>query len=649
MSTTSVHNVQVNAEWHAAETVDDLSAALKAVFTVVSRENEWRTDKDEYHWGLYEGTGLGGVKLSSRRNMTYEGATLPDNVCKMAVDTLTAKVATIRPLPQVLASRGNWKDLRRARKMRQFIEGEFYRQLVHEKLAARIIKDSLVCRAGVVQVFVDGKKPKCERVHSWTLFVDDWDAESGEPLSMFRLRTMDRGKAMAKWGKKNKDLRDKIKTSGRLSSTTSRNRDEERSSTVDRIELLEAWYRCPNHDPDDKDHECTGRHVIISEGAVLFDEEWPHDFFPFAVLSYDTPNTGYWGTPLVQTLEGYQVSANESNSKLDEMYALSGKYVILRDGGGIFDHDVQNGLHVLHCKPGPYEPIVFDADLVNEHMRARPAELVERGLNASGVSQMSAQAQKPTGIDAGIALQTLDDIESQRHIVFGRRFESWCMDVARLLLECVKKIAKEDGEYAVKVPMRGAYLDVKWKDVEVDGFQLQMQSVGQLYMSFAGRLDKLKMLFEMGAIDRGTFMRNLDAGDVQGELDLETSDRLLVDEILEAMLDTEHAVHANDNDDYLAPNGYMPLEWAHKRAHQKRLQAQVDGAPLHVLELLGRFIDDVAYLLDKKAADAAAKAAASMPPAPLPPPTGGMPMPSAPGGAGPMPSPDVAASSPLAA
>ena len=392
----------VDADWYDKDG-EDLAQSLGAVFTVVRDENQWRTDADEYHWGLYEGTGLGGVTVSSRRNMTYQGAVLPDNVCKMAVDTLTAKVATIRPIPQVLTSRANWKNHRRARKMRQFVEGEFYRQKIHEQVAARVIKDALIARAGVVQVYVDGKKPKVERVHPWTLYVDDWDAEFGEPLTMMRLRTLDRSVAIAKFGSK-KSVAALIKESGRFSSSTSIMRDEQRASTVNRVELLEAWYRCPDHDEDDEDHVCRGRHVIICDKAVLFDEEWPHDFFPFAVLSYDTPNTGYWGSSMVQTLEGYQTACNAANEKLDESYAASSKGVMVFDGSGVYKSDITNGLAVLHCKPGPYAPVPFEFDMVSEHLRMRPQELIGRALNAVGVSQMAAQSQKPAGIESGIGL-----------------------------------------------------------------------------------------------------------------------------------------------------------------------------------------------------------------------------------------------------
>lgn len=635
MSRTAALRV-IDAEWQTKDG-DELADTLGTVFRIVRDENEWRTDKDDYHWGLYNGTGQSDVRLRSKRNCTYANKTLPDNVCKMSVDTLTAKVATIRPIPQVLTSKGNWKDARRAKKMRQFIQGAFFHQKVHEKVAPRIIKDALVSRAGIVQVFVDGKRTRVERVHPWTLYVDDWDAESGEPNTIYRLRTMDRRKAKMKYGK-TAELKDAIENAGPFSSNRTQNLDEERSSTVERVELLEAWYRCVDHDDEDDEHECIGRHVIICDGKILFDEPWKYDFFPFADLYYDTPEKGWWGSGLVETLEGYQVCIDDANEKHDDALMNSGKLVIVRDGSGIFKTQITDGVRVAHCRPGPYEPGVFDMDLVNEHVRMRAPELIERALNASGVSQLAAQSKKPAGIDSGIALQTLDDIESQRHVVFGRRFESWCMDVARLLIECVKKIAEEHGDYSVKVPMRGAYLDLSWKDVKIDGFQLEMQSIGQLYTSFAGRLEKLKTLFEMGAIDKGTFMRQLDAGDIQAELDLETVDRLCVDEMLEAMLDSDQAVAANDNDDYIAPHAYLPLAWAHRRAHQKRLQAEMEGAPQHVLDLMTRFIDDVAYLEDKEKATAMTPEGGPIqvdPNAPPPPPPGG-PMPPPPPGGLPM-------------
>ena len=632
----------VNADWFAMKG-KELVDTLSAVFTHVRDENEWRTDADEFHWGLYEGTGVGGVRTSSRRGLTYAWATLPDNLSKMAVDTLTAKIASIRPVPQVHSDRGNWKDQRRARKIRQYIRGCFHNHKIHEKLGHQIIRDSLVGRAGVVQVYREGKRTYVDRVHPWELYVDEWDAEYGEPRSMFRLRTMNREVALRKYGK-SKEIKEALKDAQPFSSSYMR--DESSWSTVEKVELLEAWYRCTDHDPDDEDHECTGRHVIICQGALLAEEVWKRDGFPFAILTYDDPNTGFWGTGLVKTLEGAHVELNLTNERLSESYRMSGKGVILRDGSGIYNHQVVNGMFVWNAKPGPYDPTVFDLDLVNEHMRARPKELIESGLSAVGLSQMSVQSQKPAGVTAAVALQTLDDIESQRHIVIGRKYESWCMDVARLLIDCVKEIAEEFGDHEVKVPMRGAFLPLKWQDVQVDGFQLEMETVGTLFLNFTGKLDKLKALFDAQLIDGTTFMRHMDAGDLQAELDLETVNQIVVDEMLEAMLDNENA--ETPDDDYIAPNGALPIEWAIKRTHQTQLKAQLDGAPKNVLRLLQRFVDDLMMLEQgpeaTEVADSSIPTMGADPNAPPPPgvdPTGVIPPPPLPPGAGAPPMPPM--------
>jgi hypothetical protein len=592
----------VDADWWNKKG-DELADCLGTVFRKVRDENEWRTEKDEFHWGLYEGTGLGGINISSRRNYTYESATLPDNVCKMAVDTLVSKVATVRPLPQVATSRGNFKDKRRGRKLRQFIQGEFHRQRLHEKVSPRIIKDALVGRGGVVQIYADRdtRKPAVERVHIWTLFADDWDAEFGEPLSFYRLRRMDRSRAIRMLAGSSAKKREALRNASVFSSSVSRLRDEARASVVERVELVEAWHRCPNHEDLPKDHQCVGRYALICEGCTLIEREWPHGYFPFAFLFFDQPNVGFWGNGIVQAAEGYQASINEANAKANEAYALTSKMLVIRDGSGITDTQIVDGLRIVKCRPGPYEPTVHDIDLVNEHIRMRPMELKQACLNDLGISTMSAQARKPTGADSGAALQTLDDIESQRHIVFGRAFESWSMDVARMLIDVVKDIAEEYGDYETSVPMKGTYLPLKWSEVKVDGFQLEMQPIGQLFQSITGRIDRAQKMFEANLIDGFTLMRVYEDFDLQSEMDLETVDRLVVDEMLQRMEDAEgEPLEMGEPDPfYVAPHAKLPLEWAYRRTKQHELQAELDGASLRVLDLLGRFRSDLEHFMRK--------------------------------------------------
>jgi hypothetical protein len=148
----------------------------------------------------------------------------------------------------------------------------------------------------------------------------------------------------------------------------------------------------------------------------------------------------------------------------------------------------------------------------------------------------------------------------------------------------------------------------------------------------AAKLEKAKILFDAQLIDRATFLRLLDAPDLSAELDMETADRLVIDEQLEFMLDSE-----DTESDYQMPSPYTNLDWAMRRAQQKLNRAKIDGAPEANLNLLRRYIDDAQAAKEK--AEARAGMAAPQPNAPPP---MGAPGPVAPGSNG-MPLPPPAA------
>jgi hypothetical protein len=593
-----------NARW-PEEPKDSVHVALAAVFRSVADECAWRIDADEYHAGLYSASDRPGIRGQSHRNYEYGPATLPYNVCRQSADTLTSKIAKHRPLPQVLTQRGSWKNQKRARKMTQFLEGEFYRQRIYEKHASKIVRDALVFGRGALKVWSDGKRIKSERTHCWELFVDPWDAHYGDPRNLYHCRSMDRGVAIERFarddkGKLRKAIVEAIESAGRFVLASLDTFDADRAGiTVDRVDIIEAWHLPSSEDADD------GRHVVICEGATLLDEPWTYDYFPFAILNYNDPLEGFWGHGLVEQIEGYQYEINLASDKSSEQHRMSGVGIITIDGSGIHDQEFRNGITIMHAKAGGQMPHVFDMDLVNEHTRQRPRELTQDALNESGLSQMSVQSQKPKGVTAAIALQTLDDIETERFMVFGRAYETWNLQVARLFIDCAKQIANDNGDMAVSVPMKGGLLDLSWNDVYVDGVEIRVMATSLLPQQLGARLEKLKDLWNTGLLDRAAFLRHLDAPDLQAELDLETADQLVVDEMLEKMSDAEED---EGESAYMPPSAYQQLQdpqkpgqpgWALKRCQQRLNRGILDGMPEFNQDFLRRFLKDGAELLAK--------------------------------------------------
>ena len=565
----------------------DVHNALLSVFNIVRDESAWMIDADEYHAGLYCASDKAGVKGSSRRGYEYGPATLPYNVCRGAVDTLQSKIAQHRPLPEVLTQQGDWKLQKRAKKQTQFLEGEFYRQKVFEKHGPNIVRDAEIFGRGAVKIWTDKKRIRTERTHVWELFYDQWDARYGEPRNLYHCRSMDRGVAVETFartdsGSLRKSLVDAIDKAGRFGMATGRE-DSSSSSTVDRVDVLEAWHLPSGEQAKD------GRHVVVVQGATLLDEPWEVEYFPFATLTYNEPITGAQGHGLVEQLEGYQYEINLASEKSSEQFRMSGKLILIPDGSGIYDSEIRNGMTLCKHKAG-MPPQVFDMDMVNEHMHQRPRLLTQDALGDSGLSAMSTRSEKPAGIDSGVGLQTLDDIESERFMIFGRAYESWCIEIARRFIDCAKEIAAEYGDMAVSVPMRGGLLDLNWNDVVIDGVELRIFSSSLLPSQPAARLDRLQKMFDAEIIDRKTFYRHLDAPDMQAEMDLEVADQLVVDEMLEFMLDAEED---QGEAAYMPPSAYQDLEWAGRRCQQKLNRATLGRAPEYNKAMLRRFLKDV--------------------------------------------------------
>lgn len=593
---------------------------LTTVVRHIKSSQRWRRDADEYHAELYAG-GPGGAGIRGMSGETeYVPARLPYNVARGAADTLVSKVAKHRPLPQVLTTRGNWSQQKRARKMSQFIEGQFYHQRIFEKKAQILVRDAAVFGRGLLKIWAEGKTVCTERTQPWELHTDEWDSRYGDPRNLYHLRTVDRGVLIERFGKDEDGEYDEaickdIEDAGEIDDTHS---DESHTydATVDRTHFVEAWH-LPSG-PDAKD----GRHVIAIQGRTLLDESWDRHYFPFAMLGYSEPISGYWPQGLVEQLEGFQYEINFMAEKVSESHTtIGGCIVSIPSNSGITDTHLINGIgYGLRHNPGA-APTFFNPEPVHPATYQRLRDLPQEALADVGLSTMSTQSMKPAGIDSGIGLQTLDDIETERFVIFGRAYEAWCLDIARQFVDCASEIARDVGEYAIEVPLKGGMLPLSWKDVSIDDFELKVFSTSTLPQQPAARLEKLQNLFDAGIVDRAVFLRELDAPELSAELDMETADKLLIDETLEAMLENDDP---DDPDAYHMPSPYTDIMWGAKRAQQRLNKALTDGAPEENLDLLRRFITE-SDLLDKR----------MNPPPPPPPPMGmpGMPPMGAPSGA----------------
>ena len=85
-----------------------------------------------------------------------------------------------------------------------------------------------------------------------------------------------------------------------------------------------------------------------------------------------------------------------------------------------------------------------------------------------GISQLSAQSKKPTGLNSGVALQTMEDVESER---FEEQLNPGYSLLCRNCKTCLRVFPK--GETILPdTPNRVA---IKWSDIVAEEKKMQIQ------------------------------------------------------------------------------------------------------------------------------------------------------------------------------
>lgn len=605
---------QSSAKWWEAED-GEVHRTLLPVIDHLDIVQQWEGQADDFHAEMYAG-----VRASSQDEYTgstfdYEPQRVGRNVARSAVDTYVSKVFRHRPLPEVIASKGNWKDQRRARKMTQLIEGQFDRDKVFKKWARVIGRDAGVTGRGILKIdleTLDARRINCERVMPRELRVDRADAKHGDPRNIYLVRDVDAGVLTDRFVG---DADEDAGTVEAIKSSAARFTDENdatQQSTVDRCRVVETWHLCDNVDAHefDEDHNCTGRHVLSIHGADLVDEEWPFQRFPFAILNFLEPWEGFFGVGLCEQLEGYQVEQALMAKKVsDSHYFAGGGIIYVPHGGDLVEEDFTNSVwKVLRGPPGG-EPKFFNPEPLHPATYQYLRDIRPDALGDVGLNEMAAGGEKPAGLNSGIAIQSYDEVNDVRLGMHGYQYAQWCVDVAELQLMWIQHIVKKHGDYTSKVTLKGGILELSWSDVAVDNFVVQVHPSALMRMTPSARRQTAEQLFNAHQIDGFTFMRMIDSPDIEGEMDILMAARLKVDEELEAMLDAEDP---SDPEAYRPPSPYTTdLEWSMQRTQLRLAQAEMQGCPEGNLELLrDRILDEIDL-----------KAKMNPTPAPMPQPT----------------------------
>lgn len=544
--TKDVNDAAVLAQWWLEKDPDRAAMQMLTTTAYLKESQNYRYRQCAVYARLYGNQSLYSFagnnisKMDEMRGLPQERPTF--NLIQSVIDTLVSRLSQSRPQPIFLTDNGDYKQRNLAKKLNNFVQGEFYQTKAYE-LATRILQDTLIQGTGIIHVFeTQDNQVGLERVLLTELFVDPNEAMYGEPRQIYRMKLIDREVLLANFPK----LKKKIEVAQKAFPDNS----ADSSKTVsDQVLVVEGW-----HLPSGKNAK-DGRHTLACSAGELFSEEYTKDKFPFCFLHYSHRQLGFWSQGIAEQLMSTQVELNSLLYTISRAIKLVGVPRVFQEEGSkvvAAHHNNEIGVIVKYrgVKPS-YEVAPCNAP----ELYAERDKLIQYGYQQSGVSALQASSQKPQGLNSGEAIRTYDDISTDRFASLSRKYDNFFIDLAYQIIDLAKDIANRDGAYSTVYPNKNGVKEIDLPKAALiqDKFVIQCFTQSSLPKDPAGRLQKVAEMIQSGMITIQEGRRLLDFPDLDQVEKLANASEERIFQILDDIIESGK---------YTPPDPFMNLQLA---------------------------------------------------------------------------------------
>ncbi len=569
--------------WKEAEPASHVVAVVKAI--EASADHNARKYADLSYASLYENqdlkslyeTGLA-TGIQARLGDTL-GYRVTFNIVQSCIETAAAKIAKNKTRVQFITSGGKHDQQQRAKGLTKFCDGLFDATRIYNQ-GQRVFVDGCVFGSGALKLYTEDATIKAERVLTGELFCDDTESIYGEPRSIYQRKYVYRDVLLDMAGK------DEDKQKAIEMATGGKPGTELRASlrASDMIPVYEAWHLPSSKDAGD------GLHVICIDGCTLFKEKWKKKYFPFVWFRWADRLVGMWGRGIVEQLHGIQLEVNKLLERIrDSQHLCSSPRYLSEKGSELNVSKLTNEPGTVVTYTGT-KPELWVSNAVASELYAHLETLYRRAFELVGISQLSANAKKPEGLDAAVAIREFHDIESERFVVVAQRYEQMFLDAAEIMIDMARDLYASDDEMRVKAPGTKFLESIAWKDVmlEEDQYVMRAFPTSILPTTPSGRLQKVTEIYESGILTdnspSGVWARSmLDFPDVEGFMSLQNAALDDVQRIIGKIV---------DKGKYEPPEEFMDLSLAIQLGQSAYLRARNEGVPEKRKQLLMQFVDE---------------------------------------------------------
>lgn len=502
------------------------------------------------------------------------------NVVQSMIDTAHSKITKNKPRPYFLTDGGNWSLKRKAQKLTQFVDGAFYHTNYY-KMAGIAFKDACIFGTGALKVFRRDNELCLERVFIDELIVDHHEAIYGQPRQIHQKKMVHREVLAGMFPGKKGSIDIAIENINQLG------KDIEDHS--DMVLVIESW-KLPS-----KKGAKDGKHVIAIDNETLFEEKWEKDYFPFVFYRWNERPLGLFGQGIAEQLTGIQLEMNKILRTIQvSMHLVSVPKIFIEASSKIITSHLNNKIGGI-IKYAGTPPVEGKLGTVPAELFSHLDRLYQRAYSIIGISQLSAQAQKPQGLNSGKALRVYNDLESERFASVGRMYEDAALQTSRMFIDLVKEIAAETGNFSISSPGAKFLSKIDWSEVEMDenDYIMQCFPVSALSNDPAARMQEVQELLQGGMVDKTMGLKLLDFPDLRAYYDMANASVDEIERQIELII---------DKNEYAGPEPFQNLPYGLVAFQNAYLMYKAQGAPEETLDMFRMWMEQANELMKMAAA-----------------------------------------------
>ena len=422
----------------------------------------------------------------------------------------------------------------------------------------------------VTKVVPNEQETECcvDRVLIDNLIIDEVSAAAGcPPNNIVERRFLPRSDAWAAWGGKD----DKIDAAIRSAPAAFVN-NYLTSVQQDFICVLEG-YKLP--DIEGKN----GKSVLTLNNVHLRPPKpYTRKRFPYAIERWQPQMMGFFSPGGAFVMSPYQMQVNNLTEQINAcIRAMAYPRWLVMKGSTVTAQKLGARPGAMHewtgREPTPIVPTAVNAELYEERDRWE-----NKGYASVGLTQQQVQGQKQPGVNAGVALRMIVNIEDSRNKSLLQDAENHTADVAELIIDVCEEINPEI--VTAEMPSR----KFKWSDMKLAREQRKVRAypISALPATPEGKAQQIADDYADGVIDKRTFFR------LKGTLDTGSYYKIATasDDLVEATLDKI----VREAKFYAPEPTYDALPVALKAAQARYNLEKRYGSPRKVLRSLQQFM-----------------------------------------------------------